>query len=44
MSSNIKTIDEPFFPLSPNPTKRDTNHCGGILGGISRYSLFFVIF
>jgi capsular polysaccharide biosynthesis protein len=27
MSSNIKTIDEPFFPLSPNPTKRNTNHC-----------------
>jgi uncharacterized protein involved in exopolysaccharide biosynthesis len=35
MSSNIKTIDEPFFPLSPNPTKRTILIiAAGILGGI----------
>jgi succinoglycan biosynthesis transport protein ExoP len=44
MSSNIKSIDEPFFPLSPNPTK-----CGilivaaGILGGILTLAIIFVM-
>jgi uncharacterized protein involved in exopolysaccharide biosynthesis len=27
MSSNLKAIDPPFYPLSPNPTKRAINYC-----------------
>jgi uncharacterized protein involved in exopolysaccharide biosynthesis len=40
MSSNIKTIDEPFFPLSPNPTKRTILIIAGILGILTLFIIF----
>jgi succinoglycan biosynthesis transport protein ExoP len=44
MSSNIKSIDEPFFPLSPNPTKRAILIvAAGILGGILTLAIIFVM-
>jgi succinoglycan biosynthesis transport protein ExoP len=44
MSSNIKSIDEPFFPLSPNPTKRTILIiAAGILGGILTLAIIFVM-
>jgi succinoglycan biosynthesis transport protein ExoP len=44
MSSNIKTIDEPFFPLSPNPTKRVILIiAAGVLGGILTLAIIFMM-
>ncbi|MFT6754891.1 MAG: succinoglycan biosynthesis transport protein ExoP, partial [Urechidicola sp.] len=44
MSSNIKSIDEPFFPLSPNPTKRIILIiAAGILGGILTLAIIFMM-
>ncbi|MFT6689395.1 MAG: succinoglycan biosynthesis transport protein ExoP, partial [Saprospiraceae bacterium] len=44
MTSNIKTIDEPFFPLSPNPTKRVILIiAAGVLGGILTLAIIFMM-
>lgn len=44
MSSNIKTIDEPYFPLSPNPTKRAILIvAAAFLGGILTLAIIFVM-
>jgi succinoglycan biosynthesis transport protein ExoP len=44
MSSNIKTIDIPYYPLSPNPTKRSILIiAAGILGGIITLAIIFVM-
>jgi uncharacterized protein involved in exopolysaccharide biosynthesis len=40
MSSNLKAIDPPFYPLSPNPTKRAINIAAAFIGGILTCRLF----
>lgn len=44
MSSNLKTIDTPYFPLSPNPTKRAILIiAAAFLGGIITLGIIFVM-
>ncbi|MEZ7498481.1 hypothetical protein QO200_06990 [Flavobacterium sp. Arc3] len=44
MSSNIKTIDLPYYPLSPNPTKRTILIiAAAILGGILILAIIFIM-
>lgn len=44
MSSNLKTIDLPFYPLSPNPTKRAILIiAAGFLGGLITLAIIFVM-
>jgi uncharacterized protein involved in exopolysaccharide biosynthesis len=44
MSSNLKTIDTPYFPLSPNPTKRGLLIiAAAFLGGILTLVIIFVM-
>jgi len=44
MSSNLKTIDPPYFPLSPNPTKRRILIIAAVfLGGIITLGVIFVM-
>lgn len=44
MSSNLKTIDTPYFPLSPNPTKRSILIiAAAFLGGIITLGIIFVM-
>jgi succinoglycan biosynthesis transport protein ExoP len=44
MSSNLKTIDTPYFPLSPNPTKRAILIiAAAFLGGIITLAIIFVM-
>jgi polysaccharide biosynthesis transport protein len=44
MSSNLKTIDSPFFPLTPNPTKRAILIiAAAFLGGILTLAIVFIM-
>lgn len=44
MSSNIRTIDTPYYPLSPNPTKRSILViAAAIIGGILTLTIIFVM-
>lgn len=44
LSSNLKTIDPPYYPLSPNPTKRAILVIAAIfLGGILTLAIIFVM-
>ncbi|WP_339660595.1 hypothetical protein [uncultured Polaribacter sp.] len=44
LSSNLKTIDTPYFPLSPNPTKRAVLIiAAAFLGGIITLAIIFVM-
>ncbi|CAH8283615.1 hypothetical protein EV196_102500 [Mariniflexile fucanivorans] len=44
MSSNLKAIDMPFYPLSPNPTKRSILIiAAAFLGGILTLAIIFVM-
>jgi uncharacterized protein involved in exopolysaccharide biosynthesis len=44
MSSNLKTIDIPYYPLSPNPTKRSILIiAAAFLGGILTMAIIFLM-
>jgi len=44
LSSSLKTIDTPFYPLSPNPTKRTVLIiAAAFLGGILTLSIIFIM-
>lgn len=44
LSSNLKTIDPPFYPLSPNPTKRLILIIAAVfLGGVLTLGIIFVM-
>jgi uncharacterized protein involved in exopolysaccharide biosynthesis len=44
LSSSLKTVDAPFFPLNPNPTKRSILVIAAIfLGGILTLGIIFVM-
>lgn len=44
MSADLKTIDSPFFPLSPNPTKRAILIiAAAFIGGILTLAIIFVM-
>jgi uncharacterized protein involved in exopolysaccharide biosynthesis len=43
MSSNLKAIDPPFYPLSPNPTKRAIIIAAAFIGGILTLAIILVM-
>ncbi|SDX08011.1 hypothetical protein SAMN05444411_10343 [Lutibacter oricola] len=44
LSSNLKTVDPPYFPLSPNPTKRAILIiAAAFLGGVLTLGIIFVM-
>jgi succinoglycan biosynthesis transport protein ExoP len=44
LSSSLKTVDAPFYPLSPNPTKRSVLIIAAVfLGGILTLGIIFIM-
>ena len=44
LSSSLKTVDEPYYPLSPNPTKRPILIiAAAFIGGILTLGIIFVM-